>query len=80
MVQTMELVLLEEAWPVWESFTQRTLIVLGERGIIDAERVRRMLQLRPETRLVTIPDAGHDVHLDQTGAWLRELDLFLAET
>ena len=80
MVQTMEPVLLEESWPVWEAVTQLTLVVLGERGIIDIGRVRRMLELRPETRLVTIPDAGHDVHLEQTGAWLRELDLFLAET
>jgi pimeloyl-ACP methyl ester carboxylesterase len=80
MVQTMEPVMLEEAWPIWESVTQPTLIALGERGIIDGGRVRRMRELRPETRLVTIPDAGHDVHLDQTAAWLRELDLFLAET
>jgi pimeloyl-ACP methyl ester carboxylesterase len=80
MVQTMEPVLLEEAWPVWASVTQPTLMVLGERGTIDVGRARRMLELSPETRLVTIPDAGHDVHLEQTAAWLRELDLFLAET
>lgn len=37
-----------------------------------------MLALRPGTAHVVVPDAGHDVHLDQPAAWLSVLRGFLA--
>ena len=77
MVQTMAPVFAREYWPEWESLPQPTLLVLGQSGTIDPDRVERMLAKRPATRRVTIAGAGHDVHLDQPQAWLQALDEFL---
>jgi pimeloyl-ACP methyl ester carboxylesterase len=38
-----------------------------------------MTQLLPAARLVEIPDAGHDVHLDQPGRWRAAVETFVAE-
>ena len=64
-------------WPEWQAFRQPTLLVLGEHGWIDSERVDHMLAVRPAVRRVMIAGAGHDVHLDQSQAWMRALDAFL---
>jgi len=64
-------------WADWQSLPQPTLLVLGQSGTIDPVRIERMVALRPQTRRVTIPRAGHDVHLDQPQAWLNALDTFL---
>ena len=41
------------------------------------KKISRMRAIRPETHLVTVPGAGHDLHLEQPEAWLQTLDEFL---
>jgi pimeloyl-ACP methyl ester carboxylesterase len=77
MLRTMEPIFAHESWSEWESLPQPTLLVLGEKGSIDQDRVDRMLATRPASRQVTIPHAGHDVHLEQPQAWYAALDAFL---
>jgi pimeloyl-ACP methyl ester carboxylesterase len=77
MLSIMEPIFAHESWSEWEALSQPTLLVLGHSGMIDQARVERMLAMRPQTQLVTIAGAGHDVHLDQPQAWLRALDEFL---
>jgi pimeloyl-ACP methyl ester carboxylesterase len=77
MLRAMEPIFEREAWQEWEDVTQPTLLVLGESGTIDPARIERMVAMRPQTRLVTIGGAGHDVHLDQPQEWLKTLDTFL---
>jgi pimeloyl-ACP methyl ester carboxylesterase len=36
-----------------------------------------MLSLRPDVTHIVIPDAGHDVHLEQPDVWVRALLTFL---
>ena len=77
MIQAMAPIYGYEAWPEWQAVRQPTLLVLGEHGWIDPERVDHMLAVRPAMRRVMIAGAGHDVHLDQSQAWMRALDEFL---
>ena len=55
-------------WPEWETLSVPTLMITGERGNQDERERRRMLELRPDVTHVVVPDAGHDVHLDQPAA------------
>lgn len=64
-------------WDEWRSVTVPTLLVRGERGLIEESEARRMLELRPDVTQVVVPDAGHDVHLEQPGAWIRVLKGFV---
>ncbi|BCB80850.1 alpha/beta hydrolase [Phytohabitans flavus] len=66
-----------EHWPDWERLTCPTLLVLGERGIIGAAEIAEMIARRPETRQVTIPAAGHDLHLERPDEWARVLARYL---
>ena len=77
MLRIMEPIFGREAWPEWEQLPQPALLILGEAGMIDQARIERMLSVRPQTRLVTIAAAGHDVHLEQPQAWLAALDELL---
>ena len=42
------------------------------------EEPSMMLTHRPHTRLVRVPDAAHDVHLDQPGRLHEAIAAFLA--
>ena len=66
-------------WAPWRAIRCPTLVVAGERGTLDAAARRRMTDELPGARPVTIPDAGHDVHLDAPAAWLAALTTFLDE-
>ena len=43
-------------------------VVLGESCIIPLDEQREMTSERPSTVMVTVPGAGHDVHLDAPDA------------
>ena len=64
-------------WAEWERLTVPTLIILGERGRCDPEEVRRMAARR-DVRTTVVPDAGHDVHLDQPDVTARLVLGFLS--
>ncbi|PPK94739.1 pimeloyl-ACP methyl ester carboxylesterase [Kineococcus xinjiangensis] len=60
-------------WTEWQRVQAPTLLVQAQRSILDAAEIDRMLELRPGTGHVVVPDAGHDVHLDQPQAWTQLL-------
>lgn len=64
-------------WQDWRLVKAPTLLLYGQNGTIDASEVQRMRELRPDVRHVVIPDAGHDVHLEQHDAWAHALTEFL---
>jgi pimeloyl-ACP methyl ester carboxylesterase len=52
-------------WEEWSRITCPTLLIQGEHGTMRPGEPAEMLTHRPDTRLIRIPDAAHDVHLDQ---------------
>ena len=56
-------------WTEWESIRTPTLIVRGSQSRLDDKELAHMLALRPDVAVVTIPESGHDAHLDQPKAW-----------
>ena len=71
-------VLHEEWWNAWTSVRATTVLVLAQHSSLDTRRIDRMCQLRPATQRMTIPQAGHDLHLEQPEAWITTLQQFLA--
>ncbi|MER6977592.1 alpha/beta fold hydrolase [Streptomyces carpinensis] len=68
-------------WPEWAELTCPTLVVRGENGTMRKEEFTEMHSRRPgTTRLVTVPDAGHDVHLDQPTRLYEAVQAFLGAT
>ncbi|MEE1786572.1 alpha/beta hydrolase [Streptomyces sp. SP17BM10] len=65
------------SWDEWTSITCPALVVLGQSGVIPREEAETMLRLRPETEAMSIPAAGHDVHLEQPDPLCRALYGFL---
>lgn len=64
-------------WPAWTRITCPTLLVRGAKGTVPDRDVIEMLAGRPTTRLTTIEDAGHDVHLDQPEHLYAAVSAFL---
>ncbi|MFJ3440046.1 alpha/beta fold hydrolase [Streptomyces sp. NPDC086081] len=52
-------------WSEWSRITRPTLLVQGEHGTMRPDEPAGMLAHRPDTKVVRIPEASHDVHLDQ---------------
>lgn len=77
MVESLREVTQRDYWTEWERITCPTLVVRGEHGIVADDLAARMTAAGPKTDLVTIADAGHDVHLDQPEAWCRTLQRWL---
>ena len=65
-------------WDEWSAVRCPTMVVRAAGGT-DASTYRRMMEAKPNSRLVEINDAGHDLHLDQPARWRQALELFLAE-
>ncbi len=55
-------------WDAWQKVRCPRLLVLAESGFISAEELAEMLRRRPDTTVVTVPGAGHDLHLEDPDA------------
>ncbi|MFF3907316.1 alpha/beta fold hydrolase [Streptomyces sp. NPDC001848] len=65
-------------WQEWAQVRCPTLVVRGERGTMPESEQTGMRARRPEgTTLEVIPDAGHDVHLDQPERLHAAISAFL---
>ena len=60
-------------WEEWQAVEAPTMLIRGDNGTLPEAEVRQMLALRPHVRHVVIPDAGHDVHLEQHDASVQVL-------
>lgn len=68
----------QEYWAEWARVSCPTLLVRGEKGTMPAAEMTEMRSRRPsDTRVVVVPDAGHDVHLDQPRALHQSVTSFL---
>jgi pimeloyl-ACP methyl ester carboxylesterase len=63
-------------WSEWEQITCPTLVVGAERGAIPAEQVE--LMIASGSSYAQVPDAGHDVHLEQPERWRDAVEAFLS--
>jgi pimeloyl-ACP methyl ester carboxylesterase len=63
-------------WDEWASIRCPSLVVRGEHGDLPADEATRMTDF-PNARLVEIPRAGHNVHLENPAAWRAAIDAFL---
>jgi pimeloyl-ACP methyl ester carboxylesterase len=64
-------------WEEWARIRCPTLIVYSTRCTAVASQAR-MLNLVPHAQLIEIPNAGHDLHLDQPELWRESLEAFLS--
>ncbi|GKQ37720.1 alpha/beta fold hydrolase [Streptomyces sp. A012304] len=70
----------EDYWEQWSQVRCPTLVVRGEKGTMPAEEATEMRTRRPaDTTLATVPDASHDVHLDQPQALYQSIAPFLRQ-
>ncbi len=74
MERTLRATLDRSFWPEWERLTCPALVVLGEQGIVRPEDAAAMAE---RVRVVEIPGAGHDLHLDAPAEWRAALSGFL---
>ncbi|MFJ3906571.1 alpha/beta fold hydrolase [Streptomyces sp. NPDC090025] len=66
-------------WREWAAIDVPVLVVLGRHGIIGAADHAEMARLQPDRmRSVSVPDAGHDLHLEQPETLYRLVRDFLA--
>ncbi|HSF03043.1 MAG TPA: alpha/beta hydrolase [Solirubrobacterales bacterium] len=64
-------------WDDWDSIRCPTLIVRGEHGM-SAQDVEGMASRLSQAAVETVPNAGHDVHLERPAAWRAVVEPFLA--
>ena len=64
-------------WNEWRSVGCPTLIVTGGDGCVQTGELARMAATNERAAFVSIPAAGHDLHLDAPEAWTRALKEFL---
>lgn len=77
MVRSLADVARRSFWGEWERVECPTLLVLGQSGIIPAPEAGEMLLRRPATAAVSVPGAGHDLHLERPEALYDVVSDFL---
>jgi len=70
--------LARDYWDEWRALSVPTLLVRGEEGELSASEAAAMVAAQPWAQLVSIPGAGHDVHLDAPEAWQSAVEAFLS--
>lgn len=69
----------DSLWNAWEQIRCPVLIVRGENGSLELSAAEEMLRRLGSARLVKVPEAGHDVHLERPDAWRQRVSAFLAD-
>jgi pimeloyl-ACP methyl ester carboxylesterase len=64
-LKALEALTVRSWWDDWVRITCPTWVVRGDGGALPLELANRMVADLPSASLVTIPGAGHEVHLDQ---------------
>ena len=77
MERTLREALKRAYWDEWARIRCPTLIVRAGRGSLDRDEARAMADSLPGARLVEIPIAAHDVHLDRPSEWKTAITGFL---
>lgn len=77
MVQTLRAAIAEPSWEEWARISCPTLLVRAGNGVVDPRVAEEMMERLPGARLVEVPDAAHDLHLDRPDEWRRALTDFL---
>lgn len=65
-------------WGEWQKVQHPTLLLCGQSGTMAAAEIEQMMALRPHVEYIVIPNAGHDLHLEQHEAWIRVLKTFIS--
>ena len=71
---------LPSLWDVLPDILIPTLIIVGE---LDSKFVgigQQMAAALPESQLLIVPGAGHNVHLEQPQHWLKAVGRFMSST
>jgi pimeloyl-ACP methyl ester carboxylesterase len=76
MVESVRELTTRDHWPEWSRIRCPTLVIRGENGTMPEPDFHRM-RTHPTAHCVTIPNAGHDVHLDQPAAVHETIEDFL---
>jgi len=79
MERTLRSALTDDHWGDWERIRCPALVVRAGAGIIPASEGGEMVDRLPGARLVELPGAAHDLHLDQPVQWREAVSAFLAE-
>lgn len=65
-------------WDAWQTILCPTLIVRGQRGMGEEDAARMVSRFDGGAIVMTVRDAGHDVHLEQPEEWKNAIESFLA--
>lgn len=57
----------------WSELTVPVTVIVGERGDVSTARRQRLAKTQPSARFVSVPVAGHDLHLDNPVGWIASL-------
>ncbi|WP_257133872.1 alpha/beta fold hydrolase [Streptomyces sp. st140] len=66
-------------WDAWDRVRCPVLVLRGENGTMKPDEADRMRDRHPATRIAVIPGAGHDAHLDNSGAVYGEMARYLRD-
>ncbi len=66
-------------WTQWEAISCPTMVVRAGKGALSQSEPRGMADRLPHARVVELPDAAHDLHLDRPSEWRRVVSDFLDE-
>lgn len=79
MVASMADVAERDYWAEWGRVRCPAVVVVGGRGFVSQDDAEEMARRVASARVVSVPGAGHDLHLARPRAWREVADAFLAE-
>lgn len=77
MLQSIEDQVTQDYWSEWRRVRCPTLVVGGANSFLSQDELHVMAECIPHGRYVQIPNAGHDLHLEQPEAWHQVAEPFL---